>query len=209
MSASAVTSLDQNKQLVIRWFEEVWNQGNRDTIAQLFAPDGILHDGDRIIRGPAEFEKFYDRLRAVLSNFKISPVLALAEGDLACVHWFSECKHIATAKTCRSPVPPSSVSRTAVSLKPGKTGTPPAWPFNSPANHLSNSFNFRAFGLNICAELASAPSARKGFGSVSDCYRSVYIYYLVPIGNICGLSARRLCVTNPRWPFPNFFRMDT
>jgi predicted SnoaL-like aldol condensation-catalyzing enzyme len=98
MSASAVTSLDQNKQLVIRWFEEVWNQGNRDTIAQLFAPDGILHDGDRIIRGPAEFEKFYDRLRAVFSNFKISPVLALAEGDLACVHWFSECKHIATGK---------------------------------------------------------------------------------------------------------------
>lgn len=100
MSAShSVTTLDQNKQLVIRWFEEVWNQGNRDTIAQLFAPDGVLYDGDRIIRGPAEFEKFYDRLRAVFSNFKISPVLALAEGDLACVHWFSECKHNATGKT--------------------------------------------------------------------------------------------------------------
>src|ERR1700756_11433 len=98
MSASAVTSLDKKKQLVLRWFEEVWNQGNRDTIAQLFAPDGILHDGDRIIRGPAEFEIFYDRLRAVFSSFKISPVLALAEGDLACVHWFSECKHMATGK---------------------------------------------------------------------------------------------------------------
>ncbi len=51
MSAShSVTSLDQNKQLVIRWFEEVWNQGNRDTIAQLFAPDGVIYDGDKIIQ---------------------------------------------------------------------------------------------------------------------------------------------------------------
>jgi predicted SnoaL-like aldol condensation-catalyzing enzyme len=101
MSASAVTSLDQNKQLVIRWFEEVWNKGNRDTIAQLFAPDGVIYDGDRIIRGPAEFEKFYDRLRAVFSNFKISPVLALAEGDLACVHWFSELKHNESGKSAQ------------------------------------------------------------------------------------------------------------
>jgi predicted SnoaL-like aldol condensation-catalyzing enzyme len=101
MSASAVTSLDQNKQLVIRWFEEVWNKGNRDTIAQLFAPDGVIYDGDRIIRGPAEFERFHDRLRAVFSNFKISPVLTLAEGDLACVHWFSELKHNASGKTAQ------------------------------------------------------------------------------------------------------------
>jgi predicted SnoaL-like aldol condensation-catalyzing enzyme len=99
MSASqTITSLDQNKQLVIRWFEEVWNKGNRDTIAQLFAPDGVVYDGATMIRGPQEFEKFYDRLRAQFSNFKISPVLALAEGDLVCVHWFSEVKHIATGK---------------------------------------------------------------------------------------------------------------
>lgn len=99
MSASqTITSLDQNKQLVIRWFEEVWNKGNRDTIAQLFAPDGVIYDGATLIRGPLEFEKFYDRLRAQFSNFKISPVLALAEGDLVCVHWFSELKHNATGK---------------------------------------------------------------------------------------------------------------
>ena len=59
MSAShPVTSLDQNKQLVIRWFEEVWNKGNRDTIAQLFAPDGVIYDGDKIIRGPADSKNF-------------------------------------------------------------------------------------------------------------------------------------------------------
>lgn len=100
MSASqAISSLDQNKQLVIRWFEEVWNRGQRDTIAQLLAPDGVIYDGATAIRGPAEFEKFYDRLCKQFSNFKISPVLLLAEGDLACIHWFSQCKHSATGKT--------------------------------------------------------------------------------------------------------------
>jgi predicted SnoaL-like aldol condensation-catalyzing enzyme len=100
MSASAaLSSLEQNKQLAIRWFEEIWNRGNRDVIAQLFAPDGVLYDGATIIRGPAEFEHFYDRLRAQFSEIKISPVLVLAEGDLICVHWFSEVKHTAIGKS--------------------------------------------------------------------------------------------------------------
>jgi predicted SnoaL-like aldol condensation-catalyzing enzyme len=101
MSASpqSITTLDQHKQLAVRWFEEVWNRGNRDTIAKLLAPDGVIYDGANIIRGPAEFEKFYDRLREQFSDFKISPVLVLAEGDLACIHWFCQSQHNATGKT--------------------------------------------------------------------------------------------------------------
>ena len=100
MSASpqSITSLDQNKQLVIRWFDEVWNQGRRESIAQLLASDGVIYDGATAIRGPAEFERFYDRLRAQFSDVCISPVLVLAEGDLACIHWFSEFKHNASGK---------------------------------------------------------------------------------------------------------------
>jgi predicted SnoaL-like aldol condensation-catalyzing enzyme len=100
MSASPLpmSTLDQNKQLTIRWFEQVWNHGNRDVIAQLFAPDGVLYDGSAVIRGPAEFEAFYDRLRAEFSDFHISPVLVLAEGDLACIHWNAAFKHTATDK---------------------------------------------------------------------------------------------------------------
>jgi len=100
MSASPVVStLDQNKQLTMRWFEEVWNRGNRYVIAQLFAPDGVLYDGAMVIRSPAEFERFYDRLRAQFSDIKVSPVLVLAEGDLACVHWFADVKHSTSGKS--------------------------------------------------------------------------------------------------------------
>jgi predicted SnoaL-like aldol condensation-catalyzing enzyme len=99
MSASQpVSNLDQNKRLVVRWFHEVWNQGRRDTIAELLAPDGVIYDGPTAIRGPAEFEAFYDRLRAQFSDFHISPVLVLAEGDLACIHWNSSLKHTASSK---------------------------------------------------------------------------------------------------------------
>ena len=100
MSASpqSISTLEQNKQLTVRWFEEVWNQGNRDVIAQLFAADAVLYDGSAVIRGPAEFEAFYDRLRAQFCDFRISPVILLAEGDLACIHWNAVFKHIPTDK---------------------------------------------------------------------------------------------------------------
>jgi len=100
MSASpqSITTLEQNKQLTVRWFEEVWNQGNRDAIAKLFAADGVLYDGSAVIRGPAEFEAFYDRLRAQFCDFRIEPVILLAEGDLACIHWNATFKHIPTDK---------------------------------------------------------------------------------------------------------------
>src|SRR5437016_11270741 len=99
MSASQpISALEQNKALTIRWFEQVWNQGNRDAIAQLFHPDGVLYDGSSVIRGPAEFEQFYDRLRAQFSEFQITPVIVLAENDLACIHWTASFKHTATDK---------------------------------------------------------------------------------------------------------------
>src|ERR1041385_758846 len=41
MSASHSTNLDSNKQLVARWFEEVWNQSRRETIFELFAPEAV------------------------------------------------------------------------------------------------------------------------------------------------------------------------
>ena len=99
MSASQpISILDQNKQLVVRWFEEVWNQGNRETITQLLAPDGVIYDGAAVIRGPAEFEQFHDRLRAQFSEFRITPLVTLAEGDLACAHWNATFRHTASEK---------------------------------------------------------------------------------------------------------------
>jgi len=144
MSAShPITSLDQNKQLVIRWFEEVWNQGNRDTISEApLHPMPYSTTVDRIIRGPAEFEKFYDRLRAVFSNFKISPVLALAEGDPSPA--FTGSRNVNTSPPART----AQITGTSIVRHQGrplrrglaKLGTPPAWPPSSPISNPSRCF---------------------------------------------------------------------
>jgi predicted SnoaL-like aldol condensation-catalyzing enzyme len=101
MSASQeYSSLEQNKRLLLRWLDELWNQGRRETITELFARDGILHSGERHSRGPADFLHVYDILQGQFSNFSIKPVVTLAEGDLVSAHWAISCTHIAT----RTPV---------------------------------------------------------------------------------------------------------
>ena len=96
--AQPVSTSEQNKHLVHRWFEEVWNQSRREVIHDLFAPECILHDGSTQIRGPEEFERFHDTLRAQFSDIRVIPGLALSEGDLASLRWTVECRDRATGK---------------------------------------------------------------------------------------------------------------
>jgi predicted SnoaL-like aldol condensation-catalyzing enzyme len=93
-----LTATEQNKLLVIRWFDEVWNHGRRETIFELLSESAILHDGAEQYRGPEEFACFHDSLRSQFSNFKITPIISLAEGDHACVHWSCSMIHTATQK---------------------------------------------------------------------------------------------------------------
>jgi predicted SnoaL-like aldol condensation-catalyzing enzyme len=90
------TTAEQNKQIMVRWFEEVWNRGRRETIHELFAQEGVLHDGSRTFSGPDEFCRFFDEFRSQFSDFRATPVVSLAEGDLACLHWSIDFRHKAT-----------------------------------------------------------------------------------------------------------------
>jgi predicted SnoaL-like aldol condensation-catalyzing enzyme len=99
MSATGAQSvLAQNKALVLRWFKEVWNEARFETVAELFAPDGVIHDGPATFRGPQEFAGFYHGLRAQFSDFSIQPVVTLAEDDLVCVHWSADFRHTESGK---------------------------------------------------------------------------------------------------------------
>jgi predicted SnoaL-like aldol condensation-catalyzing enzyme len=97
----AQTTAEQNKQTMVRWFEEVWTQGRRETINELYAENGVLHDGSTIYRGREEFCRFYDALHSQFSDFRATPVISLAEGDLACLHWSIAFRHKATDKAVR------------------------------------------------------------------------------------------------------------
>jgi predicted SnoaL-like aldol condensation-catalyzing enzyme len=95
MAASQAQSIqDQNKQILARWFEEVWNKGDRGLIHEVFGADAVFRDGKNTYRGADGFCEFYDTLRKQFSNFSIKPIVGLAEGDLVCSHFSVECEHI-------------------------------------------------------------------------------------------------------------------
>lgn len=76
---------EENKAMMHRWFEEVWNQGREDAVAEMFAPDGIAYglagSGDEPVRGPAGFKAHYRSVRAALPDITITVEDTVADGD--------------------------------------------------------------------------------------------------------------------------------
>lgn len=74
--------------LVLRWFDEVWNQGKEASIDELFAHDGItygLGETDVDVHGPQEFKAFYRTMRATLPDIRVNVEDLLTDGDKAVV----------------------------------------------------------------------------------------------------------------------------
>jgi predicted SnoaL-like aldol condensation-catalyzing enzyme len=89
---------ESQKKFAARWFEEVWNKSRREAIDEMFPEDCVLHDGRNEYRGPAEFKRFYDALRAQLSDVRITPLETISEGDMVCLRWSSTAKHSTSDK---------------------------------------------------------------------------------------------------------------
>jgi len=75
-----------------RWFEEVWNKGRREAVAELLAPDAVIHDGGIDTAGLEGFS-FYERMRATLSDLHVNVEDTIAEGDKLCVRWSFTARH--------------------------------------------------------------------------------------------------------------------
>lgn len=77
--------LEENKQLVRRWFDEVWNNGRADAIEEMFDENGIAHglsdDPANPITGPKGYRPFYNVLRQAFPNMKVVIEDMIAEGD--------------------------------------------------------------------------------------------------------------------------------
>jgi steroid delta-isomerase-like uncharacterized protein len=75
----------ENKGLVQRWFEEVWNNGRADLIEEMFDENGIAHglsdDPAKPIKGPKDYTPFYKSFREAFPNMKIVVEDMIAEGD--------------------------------------------------------------------------------------------------------------------------------
>jgi hypothetical protein len=51
---------EQERDLGRRWFEEVWNRGRRDAIAEMLSPDSVLHEAGSDSIRPEGFYPLFD-----------------------------------------------------------------------------------------------------------------------------------------------------
>ena len=76
---------EENKQLIRRWFDEVWNNGRADAIEEMFDENGIAHglsdDPSNPIKGPRGYRPFYTTFREAVPNLKVIVEDTVAEGD--------------------------------------------------------------------------------------------------------------------------------
>jgi predicted ester cyclase len=84
---------EQDRDVGRRWFEEVWNKGRRDAIAEMLLPDSVVHEGDIDTAGPDGFYPYYDRLYATFSGIHFEIDDTLADGDRTCLRWTFTAKH--------------------------------------------------------------------------------------------------------------------
>lgn len=90
-------NLAANKALVRRWFEEVWNKGRADAIAEMLAPGGIVHglsdDPANPLRGPEGFLPFHAKFREAFPAIGVVVEDLVAEGDKVAVRASVRGKH--------------------------------------------------------------------------------------------------------------------
>jgi steroid delta-isomerase-like uncharacterized protein len=95
-------SANENKALVRRFVEEVWNQGNLGVIEHLVAPDFQDHGhmaaqqgsqpsgqpGEQhFATGPEGTRHFIQMIRSAFPDIQVTIEQELAEGDLVATHW--------------------------------------------------------------------------------------------------------------------------
>jgi steroid delta-isomerase-like uncharacterized protein len=81
--------LDASKQLVVRFYDELWNRGNFDAADELVAHDYVRHDlrrGDAP-PGPAGQKAVAQSFRAAFPDMRLEVEALVAEGDLVVARW--------------------------------------------------------------------------------------------------------------------------
>ncbi len=74
-------SAEENKALLRRYIEEVWNQGKLDVIDEILAADYILHFPAGDIRGPEGYKQFVIMYRTAFPDIQFTVDDQIAEGD--------------------------------------------------------------------------------------------------------------------------------
>ena len=88
---------EENKKLVRRWFEEVWNQQREEAIDEMFAPGGKAHgfpERDSVLVGPEKFKETHRVFIGAFPDLHITVHDVVAEGEKVAVFWTAAMTHL-------------------------------------------------------------------------------------------------------------------
>lgn len=87
--------MPQPHEVVVRWYEEVWNKGREEVIEELAAPDahwyGFPHPESVLNRD--EFKDYVREFRRTFSHIHIAIQETVTEGYRVAVRWTGSMKH--------------------------------------------------------------------------------------------------------------------
>jgi steroid delta-isomerase-like uncharacterized protein len=89
-------SVQENIELMRRWFKEVWNEGRTQTVYDLLAPDAVAIGQleDHIpLRGPVEFAAFVERTRGAFPDIKVMVEDVFGAEDKVVLRWSAMMTH--------------------------------------------------------------------------------------------------------------------
>src|SRR5262245_24000602 len=84
----------ENKALIRRWFEEVWDKGRAEAIDEMLAADALVHGlGDGPMTGPSGFKGFHAAYRSAFPDVTVHVDDVIAEGDTVALRWTAAATH--------------------------------------------------------------------------------------------------------------------
>ena len=91
-------SESENKEVVRRFYTEVWDRGNVDVAFEVFAEGYVRHDlrPSQAIPGPEGQRKIAADFRRAFPDLRMTIDLILAEGDLVAARWTTTGTHTGT-----------------------------------------------------------------------------------------------------------------
>jgi hypothetical protein len=98
---------NQNKTLMLRWYDEVWNNGNEKVIDEILHADVKAHGlAPEPLVGPHAFKPFYKAFTDAYADIKVTVDKNLTDGNYVT----TMCSVTATHKATKTPVKFSGVS---------------------------------------------------------------------------------------------------
>jgi steroid delta-isomerase-like uncharacterized protein len=89
-------SVEENKSLIRRFYEEVWDRGNTDFAFEVFDEDYVRHDfrATQALPGPAGQKKIADDFRAAFPDLRVEIDLIVGEDDFVVGRWTATGTHL-------------------------------------------------------------------------------------------------------------------